>query len=62
VVYAVDHRLLLLSIGGFMAKAEAAAPNISGALTSMKLKAVDALFFLAFGLIAIGLAVGFMLQ
>jgi len=47
-----------------MAKAEAApAPKMTlSELKSMKLKTVDAMFFLMFGLITIGLVVGFELR
>jgi hypothetical protein len=46
-----------------MAKVEAAAPKMTlSRLSSTKLKAVDALFFLMFGLIAIGLVVGIELR
>jgi hypothetical protein len=42
-----------------MAKAAAPAPKMTFSdLKTMKLKTVDAMFFLVFGLIAIGLAVG----
>jgi hypothetical protein len=47
-----------------MAKAAAVpAPKMTfSELKSMKLKTVDAMFFLGFGLIAIGLVVGFQLR
>src|SRR5262249_55051421 len=60
VVHIVDYRLLLSGrTGGLMAKAAAAAaPKTFSDLKGMKLKTVDAMFYLMFGLIAIGLAVG----
>jgi hypothetical protein len=66
VVAVVDLCLLLTrGVGGlFMAKAEAApAPKMTfRQLSSMRLNTVDAMFFLVFGLIAIGLAVGIQLR
>ena len=63
-IAAVDHRLLLSGcIGGFMAKAAAPAPKMTMRdLSSMKLRTVDAMFFLVSGLIAIGLVVGIALR
>ena len=46
-----------------MAKAAAPAPKMTfGEFSHMKLKAVDAMFVLVFGLIAIGMVVGFQLR
>jgi hypothetical protein len=65
VVPVVDHRLLFFAAtGGFMAKAAAApVPKMSlKEFSSMRLRTVDAMFFLMFGLIAIGLVVGIELR
>jgi hypothetical protein len=46
-----------------MAKVQAPAPKMTlREMSSMKLRAVDAMFFLMFGLIAIGLVVGIELR
>jgi hypothetical protein len=45
-----------------MAKAEVAQKMTFRQLSSMRLNTVDAMFFLVFGLIAIGLAVGIQLR
>ena len=60
----MDHCLLHSSrIGGLMAKAAAPAPKMTMRdLSSMKLRTVDAMFFLVSGLIAIGLVVGIALR
>jgi len=46
-----------------MAKAEAAPAKMTvGQLSGLRLKFIDAMFFLMFGIIAIGLVVGFELR